>query len=211
MNSRIVIVALLTVALAGCKDVPQQARPDMAGTAGCLADGGGKLEAALRGALEADITWDNALMECDGDLRPDGSGLRITIAGPLPAALAASTTTNATADANAASATRRLRFIFGVDLKDTADGPAQVLPTNLTVIIEGGEQLYATRGSELCAAEDLERVPITQGVERVAARGYCLGPASDLAGESRLLVPTFSFTALVRTEEKSDELLQAGP
>lgn len=197
MNSRAASVALLASLLAGCKDVPQQAAADATAPAGCLAEGAGKLEAALRGALEADLAWDNAQMECDGDLRPDGSGLRITIAGPLPAALGAETP-------------RRLRFIFGVDLNDAAEGPAQVLPTNLTVIIEGGEQLYATRGSELCAVEDLERVALTAGTERVSARGYCLGPASDLAGESRLLVPTFSFSALVRTEEQSDELLQAG-
>lgn len=194
MSSRIVIGVWLAAALAGCSDVPQQATAGAVEPAGCLVGGDGKLEAALRGALDADIAWHNAQMECDGELRPDGSGLRITIAGPLPAALASG-------QPAAGDASQRLRFIFGVDLEDTAAGPAQVLPTNLTVIIEGGEQLYATRGSELCAVEGLDRVADGAGSERVSARGYCLGPASDLAGESRLLVPTFSFTALVRLEE----------
>lgn len=199
MSSRIVAAALLACALAACKDVPRQASADEAAKAGCLPDGGGRLEAALRGAMEADITWDNAAMECDGDLRPDGSGLRITVAGPLPATLSGSSTAG-----DAGNAARRLRFIFGIDLEDTAAGPAQALPTNLTVIIEGGEQLYATRGSELCAVEGLERVATGEASERVSARGYCLGPASDLAGETRLLVPTFSFTARVRTEEQAE-------
>src|SRR5690606_8093577 len=146
MSRRAFTAALLAATLAGCGDRPQQAAAGTALPAGCLADGTGRLEAALRGALEAEVAWDNSRMECDGDLRPDGSGLRITIAGPLPAALES-------AAAGSADAPRRLRFIFGIDLADTAEGPAEVLPTNLTVIIEGGEQLYATRGSELCAVE----------------------------------------------------------
>jgi hypothetical protein len=99
----------------------------------------------------------------------------------------------------AVGAARQLRFILGIDLVDTADGPAQVLPTNLTVIVEGESLLYATRGSDRCAVEDFMRTPLADGLERVSGRGYCLGPASDLAGETRVLVPTFSFTALART------------
>lgn len=147
----------------------------------CLA-GQGRLEAQLRGALQADLDWRGGQMQCDGDLRPDGSGLRISLVGPLDAA-------------------GRLRFIFGIDLQDTASGPAQVLPTNLTVLVEGEATLFATRGADKCAVEDLERTLLEPGLERVSVRGYCLGPASDLAGEQRLLVPTFSFTALARHSE----------
>jgi hypothetical protein len=31
-------------------------------------------------------------------------------------------------------------------------------------------------------------------------RGYCTGPANELAGDSRLLIPTFEFTGVVNTE-----------
>jgi hypothetical protein len=146
------------------------------------------MEASLRGALEADIDWSNVQMSCDGDLRPDGQVLRVTMVGPLE-----------TERPEAVGAARQLRFILGIDLVDTADGPAQVLPTNLTVIVEGESLLYATRGSDRCAVEDFMRTPLADGLERVSGRGYCLGPASDLAGETRVLVPTFSFTALART------------
>lgn len=166
--------------LAACMQKP--AASDAADTAvaadqDCLA-GQGRLEAQLRGALQADLDW-RGQMHCDGDLRPDGSGLRISLAGPLDAA-------------------RRVRFIFGIDLQDTASGPAQVLPTNLTVLVEGEATLFATRGADKCAVEDLERTVLEPGLERVSVRGYCLGPASDLAGAQRVLVPTFSFTALAR-------------
>lgn len=153
------------------------AAPQAAG--GCLA-GDGHFEATLRGAIEADLDWPDAQMQCDGDLRPDGQGLRITLAGPL-------------------DAKRQVRFIIGIDLADADEGPAQVLPTNLTVLVEDEALLFATRGNDRCAVEDLARSAIGPGIERVSARGYCLGPASDLNGAQRVLVPTFSFTALART------------
>lgn len=160
---------------------------------GCLEAGAGTLQAQLRGALEADLSWKDAEMHCEGGMRPDGKGIRITIAGPLPASLAPPA---ASPDSESA-----LRFIFGIDLQDTASGAVQALPTNLTVIVEGGQLLYATRGDDKCAVETLDRSPLAghAKLERVSVRGYCTGPASDLAGTSRLFVPTFTFTALLNT------------
>lgn len=197
---RWLLPVLVGPVMVACSDVPPPAAAAAASpAAGCLAGGEGRLEAALRGALEADLDWGNAEMECDGDLRPDGSGLRVTVAGPLPPA------------ATGAAPGQRLRFIFGIDLDDIATGPAQALPTNLTLILEGGNQLYATRGGELCAVENLDRAASGAGVERVSVRGYCLGPASDLAGEKRVLVPTFSFTALLRTAEEAGDVVRNSP
>jgi hypothetical protein len=207
---------LLLPALAGgsvaCMQNPLPVAPPAQGAAasaampaGCLAAGDGRLEATLRGALEADLQWSDAQMECEGGTRPDGKGLRVAIAGPMQAAR------NAQADParlGSAGVGRRLQFIFGIDLTDTAAGPAQVLPTNLTVIVEGEGLLYATRGADKCAVENLERVPLPDGQQRITARGYCLGPASDLAGDARLHVPTFSFTALTRGVEDEEPVAQ---
>jgi hypothetical protein len=158
---------------------------------GCLAAGDGILQARLRGALVADLEWHNAQMQCEGGTRPDGKGLRVTIAGPMPPG---------TMPASPGAAAPLLRFIFGIDLQDAASDAALVLPTNLTVIIEGGQQLYATRGDDKCAVESLQRTPIAASngnLDRVKVRGYCVGPAADLDGDARVLVPTFAFTALV--------------
>jgi hypothetical protein len=96
----------------------------------------------------------------------------------------------------------KVRFIFGIDERDTAAGKAQAMPTNLTVILEGEQQLYATLGDRLCAVESLERFPLEPGSRRtrVHARGYCLGPATNATGDARLLVPTFEFTGMADTE-----------
>lgn len=168
-----------------CAEAPQDATAAAtAQTQGCLESGDGSLEAQVRGALVADLKWSNAEMQCDGGPHPDGSGIRITVAGPLPG-------TSST-----------LRFIFGIDPHDTASGVAQAFPTNLTLLVEGGSQLYATRGNDKCAVETLQRTPLPKsagGLDRVKVRGYCVGPASDIPGSTRVLVPTFSFTALLRT------------
>jgi hypothetical protein len=162
---------------------------------GCIADGGGALQAQLRGALTADLNWSNDHMQCEGGARPDGKGLRVTLAGPLPVAAAG---------AGEKKPARQLRFIFGIDFHDQAVGRAQALPTNVTVILEGEGRMFATRGSDRCAVESLERRPLeTEGgrYERVHVRGYCTEPAAELAGDARLLVPTFEFTGRVATGE----------
>jgi len=165
------------------------AAPGTGASAGCIATGGGSLQAQLRGAVTTDLDWHNADMQCAGGPRPDGKGLRLTIAGTLPGA--------------AGSPARQLRFIFGVEQRDVAVGSAQALPTNLTVILEGEQQLYATRGATQCAVEEFELSPLAGShdkINRVHARGYCVGPATNVPGDARLLVPTFEFTSVADTE-----------
>jgi hypothetical protein len=159
---------------------------------GCIAGGGGFLQARLRGALTADLAWSNEMMLCEGGARPDGHGLRVTLAGPLPGAPADKTPA------------RQLRFIFGIDYKDQAAGSAQALPTNVTLILEGEGRLFATLGADRCAVEVLERAPLlAEGskFERVHVRGYCTSPAAELAGDARVLLPTFEFTGRVAAGE----------
>jgi hypothetical protein len=162
----------------------------VAAQSGCVAGGGGFLQAQLRGALTANIAWSDALLKCEGGARPDGQGLRVTLAGPLPA------------PQSGKKPARQLRFIFGIDLKDVAAGSAQAMPTNVTIILEGEGRMFATRGSDRCAVEKLERTPLPGSdakLERVHVRGYCTEPAAEMDGDARLWLPTFEFTGQVAT------------
>src|SRR5581483_12106980 len=76
---------------------------------GCLASGNGYLRARIRGALSLDVDLHNAELECDGGARPDGSGIRVSFAGPLR------------------SDGRRLRMVFGIG-KASEGQPARALP-----------------------------------------------------------------------------------
>ncbi|MEO8309353.1 MAG: hypothetical protein ABI616_15060 [Pseudomonadota bacterium] len=171
----------------------------------CLASGDGALQARVRGAIDADINWTNDQMSCEGSMRPDRKGIRVTLAGPL----------TVTAGGKPSQQPLLLRFVFGISMKDMAAGVAQALPTNLTVILEGQQQLFATRGDNKCAVEQIEVTPLlaraSQGSgapgapraarQRVHVRGYCTGPASDLQGLQRVLVSTFDFTSQINSGE----------
>ena len=154
---------------------------------GCLAAGNGYLRARIRGAMNLDVDWRNADLECDGGPRPDGNGIRLSFAGPVQ------------------TDGRRLRMVFGV--AHTGEGNAgSALPTNLTVIFEGEKRLFATRGDDKCTVDSLhqERLePLGPGpaVYRITARGFCLGPASDLAGDARVILTSFDFAGRVEFED----------
>lgn len=158
----------------------------------CPPDGDSYLKARVRGALDLDLEWKAGQINCDGGMRPSGGGLRAALAGP----------------ASTAGKPRSLRFIFGINLKDAASGPAVALPTNLTVILEGEGSLFATRGEDRCASEILSRQPLkggATGMQRLQVRGYCTGPADDTSGKQQLLVSTFEFTTVVRVEVLQSE------
>lgn len=154
---------------------------------GCLASGDGYLRARLRGALDLDLSWHNDEMACTGGVRPDGSGLRVTIAGP------------------AQSDGRRLRFMFGI-VGAHEGAPARARPMNLTVIFEGERRLFATQGDNKCTVDALtqSRTGPLGGARRswrVEAHGFCIGPATTLAGDARLLLTRFDFAGRIDLQE----------
>jgi hypothetical protein len=150
---------------------------------GCLPSGDGFLRARIRGSLNLDIDLRNAELECDGGARPDGSGIRLSFAGPVR------------------SDGRRLRMVFGV--ARTAEGAAgSGLPTNLTVIFEGETRLFATRGDDKCTVDKLEQERVgsvggTVRSYRVVASGFCIEPANTLNEKERIVVSSFDFAGRV--------------
>jgi hypothetical protein len=154
---------------------------------GCTSSGRGFLRARLRGALDLDLSWRDADMHCAGGLRPDGRGLRVTLAGPLR------------------SDGRRLRFVFGID--GVVEGrSAHSRPTNLTLLLEGEQRVFATRGDAWCTTEELipARVGALGGPRRswqISARGFCTGPATAIDGAGRIVLSRFDFLAEVTFED----------
>jgi len=165
------------------------AKPTDQHAKGCLPSGNGYLRARIRGALNLDIDWHNAEMECEGDLRPNGSGIRVSFAGPLK------------------SDGRRLRMVFGVgNAKEGVAG--RELPTNLTVIFEGENRLFTTQGQDRCTVDQLEqqRVGALGGPRRtyrIVARGFCIAPASALSGDGQILVSRFDFAGDATFEDET--------
>src|SRR5262249_9571242 len=84
----------------------------------CLPGERGYLRASLRGAMDADLDWRGAPLQCEGGARPDGHGVRVSFLGPT--------------DANG----HRLRIVFGIAATPGA-ARSNAVATNVTVIVEG--------------------------------------------------------------------------
>jgi hypothetical protein len=178
---------MYTAALLAAVPLTRSADHPGAAARGCLPTGNGYLRARIRGAMNVDVNWHNAELQCEGGPRPDGTGLRVAFAGP------------AHADG------RRLRLVFGVEA--VHEGRAgHELPTNLTVIFEGEDRLFATRGDDHCTVDELkqERLGALGGSVRswrIVARGFCIAPASTLNSDARILVSSFDFAGTAVFED----------
>ena len=184
-----VLLAVVGVAAAGIGAVCAAAPPPAtvavptAEPPGCLHAGNGFLRAKIRGAVNLDLDWHNAEMQCDGGARPNNSGVRVSFAGPK------------------SSDGRRVRMVFGVG-RATEGRDGRALPTNLTVIFEGEQRLFATRGQDRCTVDQLaqERVGDLGGplrTYRIVAHGFCISPASSLDDATHILVSSFDFAGRV--------------
>jgi hypothetical protein len=155
------------------------------GRSPCVGDGTGYVRARIRGALQLDLNWHDAQMHCGGDLRPDGSGLRVSFAGPGPGG-------------------KLMRLVFGV--RSAREGSSgKELPTNLTVLVDGG-RVFATRGDDKCTMDQLSQraLPDKAGpgksavrAWRIEARGFCVYPANAVTGQGRILVSRFDFAGRI--------------
>ena len=176
---------MATLALASASPAANKPAPATAdaNSSGCLPSGNGFFRARIRGAMNLDVDWQNADLECQGDARPDGKGIRLSFAGPVR------------------SDGRRLRLVLGV--ANTAEGKTgSALPTNLTVIFEGEKRLFSTRGDDKCTVDKLtqERVGELGGESRsyrVVGSGFCIDPANDLKAEQRIVVSSFDFAGRI--------------
>jgi hypothetical protein len=161
----------------------------VAATGACGAAGDACLDARLRGAIDADLAWSAAELQCEGGARPDGRGIRVSLAGPL--------------DARG----RRVRLVFGMAAPPGA-ASNRAVPTNLTLIVEGEHRLFATLGDDKCSVDALEQRPASASTAAgaagdywVSARGFCVEPASTLDGTERVLLSRFDFKGRIHLED----------
>jgi hypothetical protein len=187
MSHRAVIAAwsaaFASVALTVSASTPTAASAESAAP-GCLASGEGYLRARLRGALEMDLDWKNADMDCAGGPRPGNhGGIRVSIGGPLR------------------GDGRRIRLVFGI-AGVTESSAGKALRTNVTVLFEGEKRIFATQGDDKCTVDALSQRRVESlgqdpVVYRVEARGFCLGPATSLTQGERVFITSFDFAGRV--------------
>jgi hypothetical protein len=178
---------LLAPLLLGCDRASQSHEADR-----CLPGERGFLQASLRGALNEQLDWRGAQLQCEGGARPQGRGLRVSFAGQL------------------GSEGRRLRLVFGLAAQPGAP-LLHTLPAHVTAIVENENRVYATLGDDKCTVESLLQEPLPAPTAaastgrareyRIAARGFCVSPAATLSGDEHLYIDRFDFAGRVRFEE----------
>jgi len=157
-------------------------------TSGCLAAGDGYLRARVRGALDLDLDWKDAQMQCEGAPRPRGddqqsNGVRVSIAGPVR------------------GEGRRIRLVFGIAKIGEGESGA-TLRTNVTLLFEGENRLYATLGDDKCTTDSVSQSRVEtlgdhRAIYRIVARGFCIGPASNPTHTERVVITSFDFAGRV--------------
>lgn len=173
------VVALTHDALATTPSTTSTPSPQ----AGCLLAGDGYLRARVRGALDLDLDWKDAQMQCAGAPRPSGNGVRVSIGGPLR------------------GEGRRIRLVFGI--AGVGEGESgQALRTNVTLLFEGEKRIFATQGDDKCTVDTLSQQRVetlgqSRAIYRVVVRGFCLGPASNPTRTERVIVTSFDFAGRV--------------
>jgi hypothetical protein len=145
-------------------------------------DHSGFLRVRVRGAQDLDIDWQDADLQCEGGPRPDQVGLRLTFAQRAP------------------GGARRPRLVFGIAAMPGTLSSREV-PANVTLILEGENLLYSTRGDDKCTIDELVQTPIPTASAartfRVAGRGFCAAPAASLDGRDVVLISRFDFVGRV--------------
>lgn len=94
--------------------------------------------------------------------------------------------------APSADGEHRPRLVLGVAATLRA-GSSREVPANVTLILEGENRIYSTRGDDKCMIDELLQTPIDAHTYRIAGRGFCSGPASSLDGTGNVLVSRFDF------------------
>ena len=172
----------VAVALAGCKPTEKPVIETTAGQAAAIKSCGqaGYLRGQLYGAIRVSLDWDATDVSCEGMPRPNGKGARLRFAG------------SATGD------TQQLAIIVAIpDLeRDTA---GRELPSNVTVIEEGGGRFFSTSDLGNCLVDITTLDKFDAGADRysIGGRLYCVSPLAEINGDSSVLIPELAFLGLV--------------
>jgi len=108
---------------------------------------------------------------------------------------------------------RRIRIVFGIG--GVSEGAAgRELRTNVTILFEGESRIFATQGDDKCTVDTLtqrrvEALGAGTAIYRVEARGFCLGPATSLSREERILLTSFDFAGRVEFGDDDRHALKA--
>ena len=139
----------------------------------------GYLTTALYGALETEVRWTAADLECEGMPRPDGDGARLRFAGTIG---------------------EQKPIALIISLPDLQRGETgKEYKSNVTLIEEGNGRFYSTADSDICWTDIVALENVGDSVANVAVSGllYCVAPLSEVNGDSDISIRDLEFRGLL--------------
>jgi hypothetical protein len=176
--------ALIMLAALGCSRADQapaeadvQTPPAVAAAGGC--GDHGYLATTLVGAVEAEIDWESADLDCAGMPRPGGEGARLRFAGRAD--------------------DRQLAIIIALPDLRRDRGAARELASNVTLIEEGAGRFFSTADTDICWTDVtiLEPDPGAADRYRIGGNLYCVAPLVEVNGSSSVSLAELSFHGLL--------------
>lgn len=181
------------VVLIACNDSPSPesaAQPlDSVDTSACIA--GGHLRANLAGGVRASLDWQAHEMVCEGMPRPDETGARIRLSGPL---------------GNGSDA-KTLTIILGLPHLSAGVTGAE-LPTNVTFVEEGTGRFFGTPDTNSCWT-DVTSHELLEGSTSdyvIGGQLFCASPLPELNGSTSVTFTELSFTGRLNWDHTEAQL-----
>jgi hypothetical protein len=148
----------------------------------CLPDQIGFLRAKLQGSINRELSWAGSTLDCTGSVRPEGEGVRLRFS-------------------QATEKHAPLTLLFGISKLHPSESGA-ALPVNVTVIVEGQGQFFATQSENKCTLDEVKQTPLSSMTSeslayQITARGFCTQPAREVNGDRSILMSWFDFSGRI--------------
>jgi len=139
----------------------------------------GMLAVTLSGAVNTQLDWRGAEIECDGMPRPEDGG-RLRFRGELETGVP-------------------LTVLIGID--DLAPGvTGREMPANVTLVFEGTGLFYGSRQQTGCWADVADNLPLPGLGWQVSGEVYCVRGLAEIGGNSSVTITALKFTGALAAE-----------
>lgn len=175
---------LALVACTGSPTPDSAVQPtDNVDTPACIA--GGHLRTDLAGGIRATLDWQAHEMVCEGMPRPEETGARLRLSGPL----------------GNNSGPKTLTIILGLPHLAAGVTGAE-LPTNVTLVEEGSGRFFGTPDTNSCWTDVTSHRAIegSSSDYMIGGQLYCASPLPELNGSTSVTFTELSFTGRLNWE-----------
>ena len=172
---------------AACQEAPtatqDQAAPPAAENLASTCAEQGFVQGILSGAINANLDWPDAALQCESMPRPDAQGVRLRLSGLV--------------------AGERIALIIAMpELEAGVTGTE--FSSNVTITVEGSGRFFSTPNLETCWTDVAKNELVGDSQDTYVILGglYCVGPLGEINGDAFVDVRLLRFSGLANWTAK---------